>query len=29
MKDAGRHDRHGRWFIAAELEAWPRVFPRK
>jgi hypothetical protein len=29
MEGAGRHDRHGRWFIAAELEAWPRVFPPK
>ncbi len=29
MKSAGRHDRHGRWFVAAELEAWPRVFPSK
>ena len=29
MKGAGRHDRHGRWFVAVELEAWPQVFPPK
>src|SRR4029077_20040237 len=29
MEGAGRHDRHGRWFAAAGLEALRRVFPSR